>query len=85
MSRNFAVVLIEGGETLFLPTLAMHLHQGETGWYFLAHQIEPNGVYLHLMLARDGDEFGKPSIELHIPHHVVRYVLAAQTLSQIGF
>lgn len=52
---------------------------------FLAHQIEPNGVYLHMMLARDGDKLGKRGIELHIPHPVVRYILAAQSISRLGF
>lgn len=86
MSRNFAVVLNEGAEAHFLPTLALHLRSGKGGAYFLAQQIEPNGVYLHMVLASDGDDASdKRGIELHIPHNTVRYVLAAQDLSRVGF
>lgn len=85
MSRNFAVVLIDGAEAQYLPTLQAHLRQGGTGWYFLACKIEPNNAYLHMTLARDGDSFGQRGIELQIPHQMVRYILASEGISQLGF
>lgn len=85
MSRNFAVVLFDGAEAQYLPTLQAHLRQGDTGWYFLAHKIDPNGVYLHMTLSRDGDGFGQRGIELQIPHQMVRYILASESVNQLGF
>ncbi|SFM03253.1 hypothetical protein [Rugamonas rubra] len=85
MKRSFAVVLIEGAEIQFLPTLAAHLRKGENGCYFLAKEVEPNGVYMHMTLAPEGDSSGQRGIELHLPHHVIRYVLAAEDVSQVGF
>lgn len=85
MPRNFAVVLNEGAEVLFLPSLSRHVKKGENGAYFLAKEIEPNGVYFHMVLAQDDDAPHKRSMELHIPHHAVRYVLAAEDVSQVGF
>lgn len=85
MSKKFAVVLVEGADTQLVPTLSAHLHKGDTGWYFLADQIDPNGVYLHMTLAREGDASGKHGIELHIPHPMVRYILTAHSVKQLGF
>ena len=78
-------MLNEGAEVLFLPALARHLHSGEGGTYFLAQQVEPNGAYLHMTLATDGDTSNTRGLELQIPHHTVRYIVAAQNLSNIGF
>jgi hypothetical protein len=85
MSRNFAVVLNQGAEAHFLPVLAAQLRKVDSYHYFLAKEIDPNGPFFNMILAQDKEAIDQPGIELHVHHHMILYVLAAEDVSQIGF
>ncbi|MFB9242345.1 hypothetical protein IV454_16465 [Massilia antarctica] len=85
MSKNYAVVLSPGVRDLFPASMIALLKQSDGFDYFLASKVEPNGTLYEMTIEHTLPNGKLGSLQLHIQHSYISYVLATADLKSIGF